>query len=162
MNKSLNKYIDNSGVINEYMRYPNKKIDKSLETDISNILSLMYPPTKEDLGLLYYRGIRADKNKLKVGVSFTNLGFTSCTTDLDIALDFSDKCCLFVFNIPKKIKIHRVLNSQEDEVILQPNLRFTITQLSKNQHIFREIQQNVIYVKITKNTSGSGDYIYLD
>ncbi len=159
---SLNTYIDDSDFINDYLRRKSKP-RKSMELDINNILSLMYYPSEDDLSRLYYRGIKVNRSKLKIGTIFVNKGFTSCTTNLDIALDFSDRCCLFVFNIPKKLKMYKIPNSQEDEILLQPDIKFKITQISKKQHILGDVYENIIYVKISKSKNGDvdSDYIYM-
>lgn len=120
-------------------------------------------PSKEDIDKLYYRGIKVNRSKLKVGTTFINKGFSSCTTNIDIALDFSDSCCLFVFNMPKKLKMYKIPNSQEDEILLQPDIKFKITQISKNQHILGDVYENIIYVKISKSNNDDidSDHIYI-
>ena len=162
-NESLDNYMDDSDFINSYLRNSsvNKKKRQSLEQDINNICSLLHYPTQKDLNKTYYRGMRVNRKKLQVGITFFNKGFTSCTTDQQIALDFSDKCCLFIFTLPKKIKMYKIPNSEEDEIILQPNLRFTITQISKKTHDLKEAFENIFYVKISKNKSEVSDDIYI-
>jgi len=144
LNRSLARYIDDSDFINEYLRRKPSKKDAEMELDVKNIVSLMNYPREDDLSKLYYRGIKTNRKKLKVGTIFVNKGFTSCTTNLDIALDFSDRCCLFVFNIPKKLKMYKIPNSQEDEILLQPDIKFKITQISKNQHTLNDVYENII------------------
>lgn len=159
----LNTYIDDSDFINEYLRRKSVKKDIDMELDVKNIVSLMNYPNEDDRSRLYFRGIKVNRKKLKVGTIFVNKGFTSCTTNVDIALDFSDRCCLFVFNIPKKLKMYKIPNSQEDEILLQPDIKFKITQISKNQHMFMDVFENIIYVKISKSKAGDidSDCIYM-
>ena len=129
--KIINDYLRYERTVNSYTK-PNPKTEKHIQNiDLFTVSSVTEPIT-------LYRGFRSFFD-IDSTTSFVNLGYSSCSTDMDVALRFSGiECYILQFELPKDIKFYKYDDKNtwliENEYLLQCGLQFTIT--DKRDNIF--------------------------
>ena len=128
-------------IINDYLRYERTvnsytKSDPKTEKHIKNIDLFTVSSVTEPITL--YRGFRSFFD-VDSTTSFVNLGYSSCSTDMDVALRFSGiERYILQYELPKDIKFYKYDDKNtwliENEYLLQRGLQFTIT--DKRDNIF--------------------------
>ena len=122
-------------IINDYLRYESKvKTDPKIDKHIQNIDLFTVSLVTEPITL--YRGFRSFFD-VDSTTSFVNLGYSSCSTDMDVALRFSDiERYILQFELPKDIKFYKYDDKNtwlvENEYLLQRGLQFNITHRKNN------------------------------
>lgn len=133
-------------IINDYLRDgddENINVNDKVEKHIENIDSLIVNSVESKTTLKLYRGFRSF---FDIDItSFVNLGYSSCSTNLNIALRFSGiDHYVLVFDLPSDVLFYKYDDKNswlaEDEYLLQRGLTFTIV----------ERQQNIFHCKIKK------------
>lgn len=120
---------DDSGyvIINEYLR--SGKVTDALY-HIANIDKQI---TQTSPGLVLYRGFKP----FFTGNTFVNLGYSSCTTNMDVALRFSGpEKYVLQFILPPDILFYKYDDEKtwlpEDEYLLQRGLEFNVFKIKQN------------------------------
>ena len=126
-------------IINDYLRYesnvksytkPNPQIEKHIQNiDLFTVNSVTEPIT-------LYRGFRSFFD-IDNTTSFVNLGYSSCSTDMDVALRFSGlERYILQFELPKDVQFYKYDDKNtwlvEKEYLLQRGLEFTIIERDIN------------------------------
>ena len=122
-------------IINDYLRDDkNVKCDPKIEKHIQNIDLFTVNSVTEPITL--YRGFRSFFD-VDHTTSFINLGYSSCSTDMDVALRFSGiERYILQFDLPKDVLFYKYDDKKtwlvEHEYLLQRGLEFTITGRKNN------------------------------
>ena len=122
-------------IINDYLRYESStKTDTKIEKHIQNIDLFTVSSATEPITL--YRGFRSFFDVDHTS-SFINLGYSSCSTDMDVALRFSGiERYILQFDLPKDVLFYKYDDKKtwlvEHEYLLQRGLEFTITGRKNN------------------------------
>jgi hypothetical protein len=129
-------------IINDYLRQESKRLDKKIEKHIENIDLFVVNLKSEIEPLTLYRGFRPFFN-VDNTTSFVNLGYSSCSTDMDVALRFSGiERYILQFELPKDVLFYKYDDKNtwlvENEYLLQRGLEFSIT----------ERRDNIFYCKV--------------
>ena len=121
-------------IINDYLRQDSKRPEIKIEKHIQNIDLFTVNSVTDPITL--YRGFRSFFD-VDHTTSFVNLGYSSCSTDIDVALRFSGlERYILQFELPKNIKFYKYDDKNtwlvENEYLLQRGLKFTITNRKNN------------------------------
>lgn len=122
-------------IINDYLRYESTvnsytKIDKHIQNiDLFTVSFVTEPIT-------LYRGFRSFFD-VDSTTSFVNLGYSSCSTDMDVALRFSGiERYILQFELPRDVHFYKYDDKNtwlvENEYLLQRGLQFNITHRKNN------------------------------
>lgn len=129
-------------IINDYLRQESKRPDKKIEKHIENIDLFVVNLKSEIEPLTLYRGFRSFFD-VDCTTSFVNLGYSSCSTDMDVALRFSGlEHYILQFELSGDVKFYKYDDKNtwlvENEYLLQRGLQFSIT----------ERRDNIFYCKV--------------
>jgi hypothetical protein len=130
-------------IINDYLRNDSCQTNKKIEKHIENI-DFFINLKSEIEPITLYRGFRSFFD-VDSTTSFVNLGYSSCSTDIDIALRFSGiERYILQFELPGDVRFYKYDDKNswlaENEYLLQRGLQFTIT----GRH------DNIFYCKICR------------
>jgi hypothetical protein len=122
-------------IINDYLRYESTvnsypKIDKHIQNIDLFTVSVVTEP------ITLYRGFRLFFD-VDSTTSFLNLGYSSCSTDMDVALRFSGiERYILQFELPRDVRFYKYDDKNtwlvENEYLLQRGLQFNITHRKNN------------------------------